>query len=86
MPVQPTGIPRPTTLPFIHVYDHHFTTSTLFDPKLEHSDPLFETSFTRKLCLHELEPIVALTEVPTGHCSTSSDFMFCYASLTKAHR
>ena len=44
---------------------------------------LFETSFTRKLCLHELETIVALREVATGHCSTSSDFMFCYASLTK---
>lgn len=41
MPVQPTGIPRPTTLPFIHVYDHLFTTSTLFDPKLEHSVTLF---------------------------------------------
>ena len=121
--------PRPTTLP---VYDHHFTKSTLFGPKLNHpvtlfldfqkspssdliwrwtsrdfasrpkklallakklvrsacskSTLFFETSFTLTLCLYDLEPILTLTEVPTGHCSSSSDFMFCYASLAKAHR
>ena len=115
--------PRPTTLP---VYDQHFTTSTLFGPKLKHPVALFldfqkspssdliwrwtsrdfasrpkklallakklvrsacskstlsfETSFTLTLCLYDLEPI------PTSHCSSSSDFMFCYASLAKAHR
>ena len=46
----------------------------------------FKTSFTLTLCLNDLEPILALTKVPTGHCSSSSDFMFCYASLAKAHR
>jgi len=129
IPVRPreksTVKPRPTTLP---VYDHHFTTSTLFGPKLKHSVTLFldiqnvllpiqygagplatsslewllakklvrsacskstlsfETSFTLTLCLYDLEPILALREVQTGHCSSSCDFMFCYASLAKAHR
>ena len=46
----------------------------------------FETSFTLTLCLYDLEPILALRKVPSGHCSSSYDFMFCYASLAKAHR
>ena len=137
IPVRPTRKVQWNRAPrHSHLYDHHFTTSTLFGPKLKHSVTLFldfqkrpssdsiwrgtsrdfvarvaasrpkrfallakklvksacskstlsfETSFTLTLCLYDLEPILALTEVPTGHCSSSSDFIFCYASLAKAH-